>query len=452
MKILLTIHQFLPDFGAGTEILTLSVARELIARGHEVVVLTGQPNRAELTDEERFDEYDYGDVHVHRFHHAYSPMGGQNSVIELEYDNSLVAIYFSGLLAEFKPDLVHFFHFGRLGTKLIDETVKFGVPAFFTPTDFWVICPTGRLTYSDGTPCNGPTSGAANCAIHLAAQKLGPFAESLIARLPPNAGEIAAGLARTNLMPVASIRENLRAIKRRLHTNISRLNDLNHIVAPNQMIESQLVQQGVSQEKITRAAYGIDLKLSLTTQPKIRSEKLRIGFIGTLSSHKGCHTLIDAFNALDNNLATLKVYGSELDFPKYARELRDKAKNNPSITFNGTFPNSIISRIFDELDVLVVPSTWPENTPLIVYSAQAARCPVIASNVPGIAEAIRPEVDGLLFEKGNHHDLAVCLKRLISEPDLVDQLCDNAIPPRSTFDYVNDLLSIWGKELPSDTL
>lgn len=447
MKILFTVHQFLPDFGAGTEILTLSVARELMARGHEVVVLAGQPNRAALTDGERFEEYDYDDVHVHRFHHAYLPMGEQNSVIELEYDNLLVASYFRRLLAELKPDIVHFFHFGRLGTALIDEAVNFGVPAFFTPTDFWAICPIGRLTYSDGTPCSGPSLGAANCAMHLAAQKFGPIAERLIALVPDVAGEVAAGLGRTNLMPVTSIRENLRAIKRRLPTNISRLNDLNQIVTPNQMIESHLLQQGVSKAKITRAAYGIDLKFSLTTQPKIRTETLRIGFIGTLAPHKGCHTLIDAFNALDNNLATLKVYGSELDFPGYVKKLRCKSKGNPSVTFNGTFPNSDISRVFDELDVLIVPSTWPENTPLIVYSAQAARCPVVASNVPGIAEAIRPGVDGLLFEKGNHHDLALCLQRLISEPDLVEQLSANTVPPRSTSDYVNNLLRIWNKEI-----
>ena len=378
-------------------------------------------------------------------------MGGQSSAIELEYNNSLVATYFRGLLTELKPDLVHFFHFGRLGSALINEALNFGVPSFFTPTDFWAICPNGRLTYSDGTPCNGPTPGAANCALHLAAQKLGPLAERLIARIPDAAGEAAAGLARTNLMPVTAIRENLRAIKKRLSTNIRRLNDLDQIVAPNRMIESRLLQQGVSQAKITRAAYGIDLKLSITTRPKIRAEALRIGFIGTLAPHKGCHTLIDAFNALDSNLAVLKVYGSELDFPEYAKKLRSKSKSNSSITFNGTFPNSDISIVFDELDVLVVPSAWPENTPLIVYSAQAAHCPVVASNVPGISETVRHGVDGLLFEKGNHHDLALCLKRLISDSDFVEQLSANAIPPRSTFDYVNDLLRIWGKKRSSDT-
>jgi len=445
MRILLTVHQFLPDFRAGTEILTLSVARVLIASGHEVAVLAGHPNRADLTDDKRLEEYRYENIPVYRFNHAFSPMGGQSSRMELEYNNSLAARYFRQILQSFKPDLVHFFHFGRLGTALIDEAIALNVPAFFTPTDFWTICPNGRLTYSDGTNCSGPIRGAGNCAIHLAVQKLGPTVERLVARIPNSISETMAGIAKSAIMPVSSIREDLKAIEKRLPINILRLSSLNHIVAPNRMIESCLIEHGVPASIITRAAYGIDLELSRIAKPKVRSLVLRVGFIGTLARHKGCHTLIDAFNTFDNNLATLKIYGNELDFPEYSKALRDKSKNNPSISFNGTFPNSEISKILAEIDVLVVPSAWPENTPLIIYSAQAARCPIVASNVPGIAEAIRHGVDGLLFGQGDHRDLASCLQRLIREPRLIDELSANISPPRSTFDYVDDLLNIWVK-------
>jgi glycosyltransferase involved in cell wall biosynthesis len=51
------------------------------------------------------------------------------------------------------------------------------------------------------------------------------------------------------------------------------------------------------------------------------------------------------------------------------------------------------------LDVLVVPSIWYENTPLVIYSAQAAGCPVIASNLGGIAEVKHHEDNGLLFKR-----------------------------------------------------
>ena len=52
-KILLTVHQFFPQYAAGTEVLTYSVARELMKRGHIVHVLTGHPGRADLREEDR---------------------------------------------------------------------------------------------------------------------------------------------------------------------------------------------------------------------------------------------------------------------------------------------------------------------------------------------------------------------------------------------------------------
>lgn len=69
MKVVLTVHQFLPDFYAGTEIITLGIARELMRRGHEVTVVTGFPSRTPLTENQRFDSYVYESIRVERFFH-----------------------------------------------------------------------------------------------------------------------------------------------------------------------------------------------------------------------------------------------------------------------------------------------------------------------------------------------------------------------------------------------
>ena len=169
LNILLTVHQFLPEFFSGTEILTFSVAKELARRGHRVSVLTGFPARNDnLSDLDRFDEYNIEGIEVFRFHHAYAPMGGQSNVSELEYNNQLAARYFVSLLQRIKPDLVHFFHFIRLGTGLIDAVAAAGVPAYFTPTDFWSLCRLGLMMLPDGRACNGPSRYGGNCIKHLA--------------------------------------------------------------------------------------------------------------------------------------------------------------------------------------------------------------------------------------------------------------------------------------------
>src|SRR3954453_16743152 len=79
MKILLTVHQFFPEYFSGTEVLTYSVARELLSRGHAVAVMTGFPARKNLPPHERLDEYQIDGIHVFRFHHAYVRMNGQKA-------------------------------------------------------------------------------------------------------------------------------------------------------------------------------------------------------------------------------------------------------------------------------------------------------------------------------------------------------------------------------------
>lgn len=444
LKILLTVHQFFPDYASGTEVLTRAVARELMVRGHEVHVLTGFPSEQVLSDAARFDEYDHEGIHVYRFHHAYTPMAGQTSKIELSYDNHLAARHFRKILAQFKPDVVHFFHLNRLGTGLIEQAVQAGIPAFMTPTDFWAICPTAQLVLCNGRLCTGPSAHAANCVKHLAQSTQKGLAGSLAQWLPTPVAGLLARLTQAGVMPRYPHREEVKAISSRLTTNVTRLNQLNKIVAPNHFMRELLVRHGVAPQRIVHCAFGIDVTgigANVPRQPP--RQPLRIGFIGTLAPHKGCHVLIEAFKALPGGRAILKIYGNLQDFPDYADELTRRATGQPSIEFCGVFPNSRIAEILAELDVLVVPSLWYENTPLVLYSAQAARCPVLASDFPGISEVIGHEVNGLLFEAGNVAALAQQLLRLIAEPGLAERLSANSRRPKSTAAYVDELLAIW---------
>lgn len=444
MRILLTVHQFFPQYASGTEILTRSVARELIGRGHEVHVLTGFPAGRELKDEDRFDEYDFEGIHVYRFHHAYAPMAGQTSMIELGYDNRLAAAYFGQILERYQPDVVHFFHLNRLGTGLIGQAAQVGIPAFMTPTDFWVICPTGQLVLCDGSLCRGPSAYAGNCVKHFARSTQKGLIGTAAGWLPTACADLLARLTRTGVLPPYPYRAEVKAISSRLSINIARLNQLNGILAPNRFISELLLRHGVAPNLITRSSYGIDLPEDTTDMPRQPPRQpFRLGFIGTLSRHKGCHVLIDAFKTLPHGQALLKIYGNTEDFPEYSSELKRLAGQHQAITFCGVFPNSEIAEVLANLDALVVPSLWVENTPLVLYSAQAARCPVVASDFPGISEVIRDGENGLLFEAGNAAALSGQLSRLIGEHGLAERLSANSRRPKSTAGYVDELLGIW---------
>jgi len=453
MRVLLTVHQFFPEYRAGTEVLTCSVARELMARGHDVRVLTAFPSDQALRDEDRFDEYEYERIHVYRFHHAYVPMGEQRSKIEVGYDNRLAQAYFERIVAEFKPDVVHFFHLNRLGTGLIESAVRAGIPAFMTPTDFWVICPTTQLLLCDGSLCGGPSAHAGNCIKHYAERTHQGTIGALAALLPTAMADVLSRLTQADALPPYPQRGEVQAIGVRLKTNISRLNRLKGIVAPSRFITAKLVEYGVSPGLIVQSAFGIDgVAQPVSRQRAVPRQPFRIGFIGTLVTHKGCHVLIEAFHRLPRGQAVLQIYGSTQDFPLYSNELRQLSAGRSDIEFCGTFHHSKIAEVMAEIDVLVVPSLWYENTPLVVYSAQAARCPVIASDLPGLSEVVQDRVNGLLFETGDAIALAKKLSLLIAEPELVGQLSANAHQPKSTSCYVDELVSLWEsarlKQLP----
>jgi len=47
----------------------------------------------------------------------------------------------------------------------------------------------------------------------------------------------------------------------------------------------------------------------------------------------------------------------------------------------GGFDNKDISRVLSKIDVLVVPSIWFENSPLVIHEAFLAGVPVIAASI-----------------------------------------------------------------------
>jgi glycosyltransferase involved in cell wall biosynthesis len=68
---------------------------------------------------------------------------------------------------------------------------------------------------------------------------------------------------------------------------------------------------------------------------------------------------------------------------------------------------------------------------------------VVASNLGGMAEAVRHGENGLLFEPGDSEDLARQLRRLTEEPRLLEELGRNAGGVRPVEDSVDEMLSLY---------
>lgn len=443
MKILLVSHLFLPDYFSGTEILTLHTAQELKARGHEVQVLTGFPATTTMADSERFDHYDYDGIPVTRFKHAHSPMGDQNNVAEQEYNNLLMADHFRVLIDQFQPAVVHFFHLMRISASVIDVCLQRGIPTVLTPTDFWFVCPMSQLRLPDGSMCAGPDPIGANCVRHLAGQMAPGVAASLLNLLPDVALYGVVQVASRSPFKHFGPARLVSALSCRKNFLQERLNRIDRVLVPTRFMQQTLQQHGLDPAHVRYCSYGIRLPNLCAREPRMQGP-LRLGVIG-VGEHKGAHVLIEAVRQLADIDLVVKIYGRASDFPDYVAKLNALASGDPRIEFCGSFPNEQIGSILSQLDVLVVPSLWFENAPLVIYSAQAAGLPVLASDVAGVAELITHDDNGCLFPAGDVDRLAEIITTLARDRAQLARLSERARMPKTIAAYADELLAVYAE-------
>jgi glycosyltransferase involved in cell wall biosynthesis len=116
------------------------------------------------------------------------------------------------------------------------------------------------------------------------------------------------------------------------------------------------------------------------------------------------------------------------------------------VTFCGQVDNQRIAAIYEQIDVLVVPSVWPENNPVTITEAMASGLPVIASDIGGISELVEHGVTGLLAPPRDPRALADIIERLLKDPDLRREMGQNGfttIRQHDVRDQVARLLEIF---------
>jgi glycosyltransferase involved in cell wall biosynthesis len=454
MKILYTTHQFLPDYAAGTEILTYSTAKEISRRGHEVCIFTGYPVKGAVEASHAFDRYEYDGISVDRFFHSNTSSIRPRNPMEAEYNNLFYADFFRRRIQELKPDLVHFYHLQRLSASAIGVCMELGIPTLFTATDFWLVCPTNQLLLPDRSLCLGPDKGMVNCVRHLAAISQAQRIRSILERLPDwLVAVFIRGVKCAALWPEKQYGPLVRALVARPAYMKKRMNQIDRVFGATRFMEKMLLRSGLEAGRIRHVPFGIDHTHITRVSAKGTEKHLRIGFIGTLYHHKGAHLLLEAVRSLPADMPLkVKIYGDLEQFPEYARILRSAAGNDHRIEFCGTFLNPGIGEIFYGLDVLVIPSLWYENTPLVLYSAQAARVPVVATDLGGLNEVITDGENGFLFERGDVKGLSDIIRMLCNDRSVVKRLSDHAGQPKSIPSYVDELERIYDDGINNRTM
>ena len=166
--------------------------------------------------------------------------------------------------------------------------------------------------------------------------------------------------------------------------------------------------------------------MSRRAQAEQSDDRLRIGFVGTLAWHKGAHVLVDAVRTLPASSYELRIFGDPAVAAGYAADLRRRADGLP-VRFMGPFDRAGTAAVYGEVDVLVVPSLWPENSPLVIREAFMAGVPVVAARIGGISELVTDGVNGLLFNPRRTEELSSALRTLVVDRSRLEAFA-RAIP------------------------
>ncbi len=441
MKVLFATHQFFPEHRAGTEVLTLGLARALNARGHEARVFAAKRG-APITDLPAGETEDYTveGVPVRRIGR---PRESITRSFRLNYDNPALAAGLEAYLREFRPDVVHFMHLQGISATAIRAVKELGLPALYTATDFWAVCPVVDLRRHDGVMCGGPDP--AHCPRCLAGRQRGSRLASLVEKTPGPLLRAADAVSKLRLPRTPPPLRQVRDLSERSAYIRERVNGLDRVLAPTRLTRDILVENGIDPEIVEISHYGIDTSnvKAVSRGAPVRG-RIRFGFIGTLGPHKGADILIRAFGKLPRDSgATLAVHGGDTGFEGFRAELERMAGDDERISFSGTFPPERIWTVLSEMDVLIVPSRWYENTPLVVYSAFAAGIPVVATDLGGLSEVVEHGKNGLLFPLEDAGALARELERLAEEPGLIDRLRAGIGPVKSMEAYADEMEKLY---------
>ena len=209
----------------------------------------------------------------------------------------------------------------------------------------------------------------------------------------------------------------------------AQLND--RVIAVSESVKRDLISQGVSPEKIVVIKNGIECERSQTPlerkNPRLKKKKeLSIGsgpVVGTItrfSKQKDVHTFLYAMSNVIRDYPGVRCL--ILGDGEQRGELEDLSSRlvlNGNVTFLGYRDDA--REILDIFDVFVLSSLW-EGLPLVVLEAMAASKPVIATQVPGTAEAVVDGKTGILVPIRNSKLLAESIKRLLGDKELSQEM------------------------------
>ncbi|UCD83569.1 MAG: glycosyltransferase [Deltaproteobacteria bacterium] len=408
----------MPESQGGTQLHCYYLANEL-SRNYQIEIFCRGADSAREDYELLSSEYK--GLKVNRINYLARDFDSFTKV----YINPKIDKEFSKYLDFYKPDLVHIHHLAYLSSTIVKLIKDRGLPLVMTLHDYSAICPRGQMIRDDLTLCE--VVRREDCIKCLKPQWQG------VRRLNPKT-------LRGLFSPYTGQRL-LKEFEGRMEEML-RLIDV--LITPSDFLRNRFLEYSVPSDKIITVAHGLPLELFSEIERK-QSTLIRFGYLGSLIPSKGVHILIEAFNRLEPGKASLEIWGGEARFHReknYIEKLKRLAKSK-DIYFRGSYDNEDIGFILSKIDILVIPSLWPETFSLTLREALAAKTPVIISAIGALPEIVMDGKNGMHFNPGDVDDLYSKLNWLLNNPAAIIEFKKNIEPIKSIKINSQEIIEIY---------
>ena len=144
---------------------------------------------------------------------------------------------------------------------------------------------------------------------------------------------------------------------------------------------------------------------------------MKLLYLGQIEEHKGILFLVNVLKNLDVNFQ-LHIAGDGVAMEK----LKEIINNDEQFIIYGRLTAEEAVKIFNLVDLTVVPSLCYENSPSVIYESLAVGVPVLAAKIGGVAELVHDGENGFTFEAGNAEDLTRALKHAAASRDELQKM------------------------------
>ncbi len=221
---------------------------------------------------------------------------------------------------------------------------------------------------------------------------------------------------------------------------------VDQFVSPSEFLKRRYVDWGLSENIITviengmphfkaESKYGNSGSVKQNAgQYELPSKKVQLAYFGQINRFKGLDVLLDSLLLMDKSLRSnfvLNIHGANLQYQPVAfqKKIKRALKKLTGVAFlHGEYESADMPGLLQDTDWMVVPSVWWENSPIVIQEAFRSKVPVIASNIGGMAEKVKHNVNGLTFSVGKPLSLLETFRSILADPEL-HKTCKAGITP-----------------------